>query len=99
MRKALSLAVGTLRSRIEGGGLKAVFVIFSGAKISRRQNASSASPAVLFKATPKRIKPMSLYSACVPGSCFRGTAKASRNKRSEERRVGKECRSRWEPYH
>ena len=22
-----------------------------------------------------------------------------RNKRSEERRVGKECRSRWSPYH
>ena len=25
--------------------------------------------------------------------------KASRRKRSEERRVGKECRSRWSPYH
>src|SRR2546422_10904825 len=24
---------------------------------------------------------------------------ASQNKRSEERRVGKECRSRWSPYH
>src|SRR2546430_12171936 len=24
---------------------------------------------------------------------------ASNNKRSEERRVGKECRSRWSPYH
>src|SRR5258707_10108751 len=24
---------------------------------------------------------------------------ASRNERSEERRVGKECRSRWSPYH
>ena len=65
LRKVLSSAVGTLRSRIEGGWLKAVFVIFSGAKISRRQNASSASPAVLFKATPKRIKPMSLYSAWI----------------------------------
>ena len=25
--------------------------------------------------------------------------KVSRRKRSEERRVGKECRSRWSPYH
>ena len=24
---------------------------------------------------------------------------ADKNKRSEERRVGKECRSRWSPYH
>ena len=29
-----------------------------------------------------------------------GTGKLKRNKaRSEERRVGKECRSRWSPYH
>ena len=27
------------------------------------------------------------------------TAKAIRDRRSEERRVGKECRSRWSPYH
>ena len=26
-------------------------------------------------------------------------SKISKNKRSEERRVGKECRSRWSPYH
>ena len=27
------------------------------------------------------------------------TMTADRNQRSEERRVGKECRSRWSPYH
>ena len=27
------------------------------------------------------------------------TAKDTHEKRSEERRVGKECRSRWSPYH
>ena len=27
------------------------------------------------------------------------TAETSDNYRSEERRVGKECRSRWSPYH
>ena len=26
-------------------------------------------------------------------------AKANKSRRSEERRVGKECRSRWSPYH
>ena len=30
---------------------------------------------------------------------FLGSAVRSRNSRSEERRVGKECRSRWSPYH
>src|SRR5256885_17118054 len=29
----------------------------------------------------------------------RGQADAARPRRSEERRVGKECRSRWSPYH
>ena len=28
-----------------------------------------------------------------------GNAVAQANTRSEERRVGKECRSRWSPYH
>ena len=27
------------------------------------------------------------------------TAESRRDERSEERRVGKECRSRWSPYH
>src|SRR2546426_3311928 len=30
---------------------------------------------------------------------YLGTASVSENPRSEERRVGKECRSRWSPYH
>ena len=30
---------------------------------------------------------------------YRGAFVAPRNQRSEERRVGKECRSRWSPYH
>src|SRR2546425_499957 len=48
---------------------------------------------------------------CTTGASRRGTPPASRsvparptprceaNDRSEERRVGKECRSRWSPYH
>src|SRR5215211_8810143 len=30
---------------------------------------------------------------------LRGPREAARGRRSEERRVGKECRSRWSPYH
>ena len=38
------------------------------------------------------------------GSSFRGSptealVRNGKEKRSEERRVGKECRSRWSPYH
>ena len=36
----------------------------------------------------------------VPATCFpMAAALASTTTRSEERRVGKECRSRWSPYH
>ena len=35
----------------------------------------------------------------VPGWKWRAGAKELCNRRSEERRVGKECRSRWSPYH
>src|SRR2546430_4353553 len=34
-----------------------------------------------------------------PGAEARMTASARTSYRSEERRVGKECRSRWSPYH
>src|SRR2546430_333973 len=34
-----------------------------------------------------------------PDMGIRYLEKASQKKRSEERRVGKECRSRWSPYH
>src|SRR2546429_6014405 len=34
----------------------------------------------------------------VPG-LFRYCSQEKKKKRSEERRVGKECRSRWSPYH
>ena len=34
----------------------------------------------------------------IPNNCTDGTAEAAAA-RSEERRVGKECRSRWSPYH
>ena len=33
------------------------------------------------------------------GASYGAEARASHRRRSEERRVGKECRSRWSPYH
>ena len=35
----------------------------------------------------------------IPESTKEAIKKAKENGRSEERRVGKECRSRWSPYH
>ena len=32
-------------------------------------------------------------------SAYEAEVKAAQEMRSEERRVGKECRSRWSPYH
>src|SRR3989454_9322158 len=34
-----------------------------------------------------------------PGGAIRTVRNTTRDRRSEERRVGKECRSRWSPYH
>ena len=42
---------------------------------------------------PKRVKRRKQFRGTMTGKASRG------NKRSEERRVGKECRSRWSPYH
>src|SRR3712207_8402376 len=44
----------------------------------------------------QKISPNNLFLARCTPSCSRQTAFRSR---SEERRVGKECRSRWSPYH
>src|SRR2546421_7977733 len=41
----------------------------------------------------------SIISILLCGSCRTQPAATRRKKRSEERRVGKECRSRWSPYH
>ena len=52
----------------------------------------------------KKISPISLKikSPKETGKSFVSNSKLKANyfsKRSEERRVGKECRSRWSPYH
>src|SRR5256886_13580206 len=40
-----------------------------------------------------------LFSRTVPGGCPVFAGPLSALERSEERRVGEECRSRWSPYH
>src|SRR3989449_11712981 len=41
----------------------------------------------------------SLAASCVPPTCAADGCSPIIALRSEERRVGKECRSRWSPYH
>src|SRR2546429_4613917 len=45
------------------------------------------------------ISPAEYAAACAAHPALRKSALPARELRSEERRVGKECRSRWSPYH
>src|SRR3989449_9086464 len=59
-------------------------------------NAFDAAVAAGFAAAV--VEPTASYTLC--GECVAVVHDArSRQLRSEERRVGKECRSRWSPYH
>src|SRR5476649_2679629 len=51
---------------------------------------------VLFRSRGERVKRPGMREA--PAERQRGECDGGR-RRSEERRVGKECRSRWSPYH
>jgi len=82
---SLSSAVGGIFIRKSVDGLNVVLVIASGPKISRLQNASSFSCASRSRATPKMMKPMSLYSAWVPGSAVRGIVNAALRSSSRDR--------------
>ena len=64
----------------------------SGSAASRRIRRSGRIPAVLYGRAGNAI-PLDLDAL----EFVRGTKNIS--ERSEERRVGKECRSRWSPYH
>src|SRR3989449_9237138 len=46
-----------------------------------------------------RLRPSTSASAAPEGRAGGGGTARHRIRRSEERRVGKECRSRWSPYH
>ena len=57
--------------------------------------AGAATFAIMAPQTAKSYQANSKISVGLIGSGGRG----SYDSRSEERRVGKECRSRWSPYH
>ena len=48
---------------------------------------------------PVAFKDVTEYGKLVVGDVFLETTLVETIIRSEERRVGKECRSRWSPYH
>src|SRR5258708_40241038 len=48
------------------------------------------------------VSTIEMVEFCVPGTIWhsdQGSQYGAEQTRSEERRVGKECRSRWSPYH
>src|SRR5438093_13726436 len=47
----------------------------------------------------RRIKITANAGGVNPRGCAQAVAEVARRLRSEERRVGKECRSRWSPHH
>ena len=51
----------------------------------------------LVKEEDRSIKPMKEFES--PEDLYHELIASVRKYRSEERRVGKECRSRWSPYH
>ena len=57
-----------------------------------------AQPIAATKATPPPTQQAQVHSISEPEQKFRAARKLQET-RSEERRVGKECRSRWSPYH
>src|SRR5438105_7304179 len=65
----------------------------SGAKAATPKETKSLGTAV----TPNRAPANAPGDAT--GQCKDGSFTTASAKRSEERRVGKECRSRWAPYH
>src|SRR2546429_8051495 len=46
-----------------------------------------------------RVEARGNLGMAVPAFAVESAAKQDTQRRSEERRVGKECRSRWSPYH
>src|SRR3712207_7062143 len=62
----------------------------------------SAFPQIMVYSIKKRDAVDRLFTSCSekqPARTPPSTLLLSRYTRSEERRVGKECRSRWSPYH
>src|SRR2546430_9113075 len=55
--------------------------------------------AYLVRAFENKLDPTGVGARCQLKVVFQAAVPAVPHERSEERRVGKECRSRWSPYH
>src|SRR5438045_9458830 len=87
------------------GDTKSSVVLGSGIAMDLRVVKDSQFPATLHHFTgskehhiPLRRRAIALGMTINDYGLFKGTEPLPENLRSEERRVGKECRSRWEPY-
>src|SRR2546426_9699628 len=78
------------------GGGAAVLRPRGAARGARASPGRRSRPARAGRGTDPRVRGSPIPRA-VPGGGLR--ARGSGRTRSEERRVGKECRSRWAPYH
>jgi len=69
----------------------------------RLEKFASIFPRILVSADPETIHDARVYSRRLQQIVRvlhpKPASKKARKLRSEERRVGKECRSRWSPYH
>src|SRR2546430_4339763 len=78
-------------------GVQTCALPISSASTPARTSAPSAMPAPSARTTPSW---RAAHAPCdTSGSCGRASTTSAATTRSEERRVGKECRSRWSPYH
>ena len=60
---------------------------------------SHAVDPLLRSSTTRRLAKAAVDFSCAVGAVVGAVAVGEGVPRSEERRVGKECRSRWSPYH
>src|SRR6202044_1355119 len=81
-RNDSSFAVGGMDARHADGGLNAVCVMAKGPKTSCWQRRQGQSSAMGSGATPRMMKPISLYLALEPRSLARGLANAAERRSS-----------------
>ena len=65
----------------------------------RKEIATAMSKLMKKKGLIKFLVVVLILVAVVVFFQIKGTSTSDKSDRSEERRVGKECRSRWSPYH
>ena len=67
--------------------------------VRRKRDSSSSTRALISPPPASRLSAAKSPAAWSSLSCACPAASEASGPRSEERRVGKECRSRWSPYH